>query len=175
MRGLFYRHRRWQKLNLTLLVLALMLAFFFHAVLNTIAQSVNESATSTGFYPDLEQTIANGDIFLLFTSSQLWTAQFSGFFSVFTYPTLWLSWLWLPLTIAVLLVIQALSALTNQPRWQTSTLILLLACLAAWGLPVIVDVFSSAQALAIPAQVGLYCSLSAAWVSAVRLRSHHSH
>lgn len=174
MRGLFYRHRRWQKLNVLLLVLALMLAFFFHAVLNAIAQSAYGSATFESLYPQLKQAIGDGQMALMFTSANFWTAQFSGFLSVFTQPTLWLSWLYLPLSIATILIVQALAALMNQPRWQTSTLLLIVGCIAAWALPLVVDVTASPQALAVPAQVGLFFALAAAWISGSRLRGHHS-
>lgn len=174
MRGLFYRHRRWQKLNFFLLVLALMLAFFFHGVLNAIAQAAGGSSMFESLYPRLEQSIADGQMVNMLTSGSFWTAQFSGFVSVFTQPTLWVSWLYFPLSIAAILLVQALAALMNQPRWQTSTLLLLIGCIAAWALPLVVDVLESPQSLAVPAQVGLYFAIAAAWISGARLRGHHS-
>lgn len=170
MRSLFYRHNPWQKLNLIMAIIALGFALFWHAVLNTIAQNQDPESIAT-----LAQMLANLELASLFSSNIFWNAQFTGFFSIFTHATLWLSWLWLPVSIALIILIQGFAVLLNTPRWLRGALLITLAFAAVSGLSMLLDTHTSAQTLAIPAHVALYFSLAATWVSAARIRGYHSH
>lgn len=174
MRALFYRHKPWQKLNLLLMCIGLCSVMFWHGVLNTIAVANTDGAQSTE-WQTLYTMLSNFELLNVFTSSLFWSAQFSGFLSVFQQPMLWFSWLWLPASIALIILIQAFAMLLNTPRWLRSVLLLTIGFALAWAIPQLITIADSAQALGIPAHVALYFSVAATWSSAARVRGHHSH
>ncbi|RUO32539.1 hypothetical protein [Aliidiomarina soli] len=170
MRGLFYRHRRWQKLNVFMFCISILFAMFYHGVVNTIAVNIGNADLAR-----VEALIADSRIFALFSEPVYWQAQFSGFIAVFQNVSLWLDILWLPVSIALILLVEGLGTLMNRPRWQLSVLLLIAGGLLAWALPLVYDVSRTPQNLTDPALVGLYFSLAGAWVCGARLRGHHSH
>lgn len=170
MRGLFYRHRRWQKLNVLMLCVSILIAMFYHGVLNTLAVAVRQDNVAS-----VQSIIEQSGVFALFSSNIFWQAQFSGFFSVFQQLSLWFDILWLPVSAALILVIEGLGTLLNRPRWQLSLLLLIMGIAFASLLPQVYDISGSARDTGDPALIGLYFSIAAAWVCGARLRGHHSH
>lgn len=169
MRGLFYRHRRWQLLNLLLFVLALGLALFFHGIINAIAVYQDDGALELFFTHTSEQTL-----YQLFLLNEYWSAQINGAFALFSNPGLWLDILWLPVSIAIIILIEAFGTLLASPRWQRSALLLLVGVGLVWLMSLIYPLENNISRLASIPAVGLYFSIAAAWVSGTRLRGVRS-
>lgn len=170
MRGLFYRHRRWQKLNVFMFSVSVLTALFFHGVINTLAVIDGTPAIER-----VHALITQGHIAQVFLDSSFFAAQFDGFLAIISHPGLWFDWLWLPVSIALILVIQGFGTLLNRPRWQRSVLLLFAAWLGVWGLPQVFSIEATAAELSPTVLVGLYFSIAACLTTGARLRGHHSH
>ncbi|RAJ98367.1 hypothetical protein B0I24_105120 [Aliidiomarina maris] len=151
------------------MLVALFAALFWHGVINAIA-----SHQQTDNWLQLQTMLLNFRLGDVFASHLFWDAQFSGFLNILEYPTLWLSWLWIPVSVAIVILLQAVATLTNIPRWLVSLLLLALGILAMWGLPQ-TSGGQSPQGLAHAAHVALYLAIAALYISATRLRGHQSH
>lgn len=172
MRGLFYQHRPWQKLNCLTAILAALMVLFFHGILNLL--STNQTA-STASDSSLANILSSSEIHRLFSESDFWVAQVQGFFSIFSNIGLWLHIVWLPVSIALIIVIRALCTLTGRPRWQASIFLLVAGSLAMHLMQAFSSPADTAAQLAAGPAIALYFSLAALWASASRLRGPNSH
>lgn len=169
MRGLFYRHRRWQLLNLLFFVVALGCALFFHGVINAIAIYQNDSVIEPFFSLAAEQSLYQAA-----GLSQYWSAQINGAFALFSQPGLWIDILWLPVSIALIILVAAFGTLLAAPRWQRSLILLLIGIALVWAMPLLYPLDNNVSRLASIPAVGLYFSIAAAWICGTRLRGVRS-
>ncbi|RUO24002.1 hypothetical protein CWE09_12705 [Aliidiomarina minuta] len=172
MRGLFYQHRPWQKLNCLTAFLAALMVLFFHGILNLL--STGRSAL-TADDSSLTHILSSSEIHRLLSESDFWIAQVQGFFSIFSNIGLWLHIVWLPVSIALIIVIRGLCTLTGRPRWQASIFLMVAGSLALHLIHIFISPAATLNQLAAGPAVALYFSLAAFWASASRLRGPNSH
>jgi hypothetical protein len=172
MRGLFYRHRVWQKMNCLMAGVAALFVLFFHGVLTLLAGGAD--AISSG-QPPLNVIIANGPVHQLISEPAFWNAQAQVFTAIFSHLGLWFHIVWFPVSIALIILVRALCTLMARPRWQASLGLLALGLICMNLLTLLTAADAPIKDLAAPPAVALYFSVAALWASVTHLRGHQAH
>lgn len=172
MRGLFYRHRVWQKMNCLTASVAALLVLFFHGVLTLLSRG--EDVISSG-QPPLNFIIANGPVHHLTSEPAFWSAQAQVFTAIFSHVGLWFHIVWLPVSLALIILVRGLCTLMARPRWQATLLLLALGLICMNLLTMLTAPDAPVKELAAPHAVALYFAVAAFWASATHLRGHQAH